>query len=253
VRAGLTVVVPAYNEAARLPRTLQEMVRYFVGQAYEWRICVVDDGSSDATRDLCLEWARREPRISVIANDHRGKAFAVRTGVLAASTCYVAFSDADMSVPIAEIERLLAELAAGADVAFGSREGPGARRYGEPVYRHVMGRVYNQLYRHTLLPGIQDAQCGFKAFRAEVAHDLFRRMRVYGGDAPPIKGSMVTGFDTELLYLARRRDYRIVEVGVDWYYGKASKVRPLHDTVRMITDVFKILANARAGRYDAKG
>ena len=235
-----------------MPRTLEQMVAYFLGQTYEWRISVVDDGSVDTTRDVCRDWAQREPRVSVIANDHRGKAFAVRTGILAADTCYVAFSDADMSVPIAEIERLVAELAAGADVAFGSREGPGARRYDEPMYRHVMGRVYNQLYRHILLPGIQDSQCGFKAFRGAVAHDLFRRMLVYGSDAPLIRGGMVTGFDTELLYLARRRGYRIVEVGVDWYYAKASKVRPLQDTVRMVTDVFRILVNARSGRYDVK-
>jgi dolichyl-phosphate beta-glucosyltransferase len=249
----LTVVVPAYNEEGRLPGTLERMVGYFRGQPYEWRICVVDDGSTDATLDLARRWCRDEPRLTVIANDHRGKAFAVRTGILAAQGKYVAFSDADLSVPIGEIQRLLTALAGGADVAFGSREGPGAHRYGEPAYRHVMGRVYNLLYRTVLLPGISDSQCGFKAFRREVAHDLFRRMLVYGADARPIKGGMVTGFDTELLFLARRSGYRLDEVGVDWYYGKASKVRPGRDTVRMIADVFKIRAYAGAGRYGARG
>jgi glycosyltransferase involved in cell wall biosynthesis len=248
----LTVVVPAYNEAARLPGTLDQMVTYFGEQAYDWRICVVDDGSSDGTAALARQWADREPRLTVIGNDHRGKAFAVRTGILAARSAYVAFSDADLSVPIREIERLLSALESGADVAIGSREGPGAHRYGEPAYRHLMGRVYNLLYRSVLLPGVSDSQCGFKAFRTAVAHDLFQRMLVYGADARPITGGMVTGFDTELLFLARRRGYRLDEIGVDWYYGKASKVRPVRDTERMIVDVFKIRAYAGAGRYGAK-
>lgn len=249
----LTIVVPAYNEATRLPDTLERMVAYFREQPYSWQICVVDDGSSDDTLALARGWAGREPRLTVMANDHRGKAYAVRTGVLASRGAYVAFSDADLSVPIGEIERLLTALDSGADVAFGSREGPGAQRYGEPAYRHVMGRVYNLLYRSVLLPGISDSQCGFKAFRTDVAHTLFHRMLVYGADAQPIKGGMVTGFDTELLFLARRFGYRLDEVGVDWYYGKASKVRPLHDTVRMIADLFRILGYARAGRYGGKG
>lgn len=248
----LTVVIPAYNEAARLPGTLEGMVAYFQEQSYTWQICVVDDGSADETLALARDWAGREPRLRVLANDHRGKAYAVRTGILAAQGEFVAFSDADLSVPISEIERLLTALGSGADVAFGSREGPGAHRYGEPAYRHLMGRVYNLLYRSILLPGISDSQCGFKAFRTDVAHDLFQRMRVYGADAQPIKGGMVTGFDTELLFLARRCGYRLDEVGVDWYYGKASKVRPLHDTVRMIADLFKILGYSRAGRYGGK-
>jgi glycosyltransferase involved in cell wall biosynthesis len=248
----LTVVVPAYNEAARLPGTLDQMVRYLSEQAYDWRICVVDDGSSDNTAALAQQWADRVSRLAVIVNDHRGKAFAVRTGILAARSTYVAFSDADLSVPIREIERLLMALDGGADVAIGSREGPGAHRYGEPAYRHLMGRIYNLLYRTVLLPGISDSQCGFKAFRTLAAHDLFQRMLVYGGDARPITGGMVTGFDTELLFLARRRGYRLDEIGVDWYYGKASKVRPVRDTERMIVDVFKIRAYAGAGRYGAK-
>ena len=248
----LTVVVPAYNEAERLPGTLEQMVAYFQDQPYDWRICVVDDGSDDATSALAQAWSAREPRLDVIVNDHRGKAYAVRTGIMAATSAYVAFSDADLSVPIGEIERLLAALASGADVAIGSREGPGSHRYGEPAYRHLMGRIYNLLYRGVLLPGIADSQCGFKAFRTAVAHDLFQRMLVYGAKAQPIRGGMVTGFDTELLFLIRRRGYRLEEVGVDWYYGKASKVRPVRDTVRMIVDVFKIRAFAGAGRYGAK-
>jgi glycosyltransferase involved in cell wall biosynthesis len=229
------------------------MLAYFRQQPYDWQIVLVDDGSTDETLAIGRSLAEQESRLRVIGNDHRGKAYTVRTGILAACTDYVAFSDADLSVPIEEIERLLAALTAGADVAFGSREGPGAHRYGEPAYRHLMGRVYNWLYSMLLLPGIEDAQCGFKAFRTAAAHDLFRRMLVYGGNARPIKGGMVTGFDTELLFLARHRGYRVTEVGVDWYYGKGTKVRPLHDSIRMLTDVLKILVNAHTGRYDTKG
>ena len=249
----LTIVVPAYNERQRISATVARISEFMSAQDYAAELLVVDDGSDDGTADMVDSLRNGAgPPVDVIRNDHRGKAFAVRTGILAARSTYVAFSDADLSVPIREIERLLMALDGGADVAIGSREGPGAHRYGEPAYRHLMGRIYNLLYRTVLLPGISDSQCGFKAFRTLAAHDLFQRMLVYGGDARPITGGMVTGFDTELLFLARRRGYRLDEIGVDWYYGKASKVRPVRDTERMIVDVFKIRAYAGAGRYGAK-
>lgn len=249
-RSSLTLVIPAYNEARRLPDTLTRVLRYFQTQTFPWSVIVVDDGSTDDTVALCKAVADHEPRIRLIVNDHRGKAFAVRTGVMAADSDYVAFSDADLSVPIEQIERLLATLEAGYDVAFGSREGDGAERHNEPTYRHLVGRVYNFLYSGLLLPGIKDAQCGFKAFRTPVAHDLFRRMLVYGADAPRVRGGMVTGFDTELLFVAQRRGYRVKEVGVDWFYGKGTKVRLFSDSRRMFLDVFRIKANERAGKYD---
>ncbi|MCL4508051.1 MAG: glycosyltransferase family 2 protein [Chloroflexi bacterium] len=247
---GLCVVIPAYNEATRLPGTLERVISYLHTRTYPWSVIVVDDGSEDSTLILAQEWSQRERRIQVIANDHRGKAYTVRTGILAATLPFVVFSDADLSVPIEELERLLPPLIAGADVVIGSREGSGAKRFNEPGYRHVMGRIYNLLYRTALLPGIQDSQCGFKAFRTEVAHRLFQRMLLYGADAKPIRGGMVTGFDIELLFLARRWKLSFVEVGVEWYYGRASKVRPVRDTVRMVVDVVRILLYARLGRYD---
>ncbi len=246
---SLTLVIPAYNEANRLPANLERVLAYFRQQRYDWAVTVVDDGSADDTVAQCKVQANLEPRLRIIENDHRGKAFAVRTGIMAAQTALVVFSDADLSVPIEQIERLLLTLGQGFDVAFGSREGEGAKRHGEPAYRHLVGRVYNFLYSRMLLPDIRDAQCGFKAFRTPVAQDLFRRMLVYGADAPLVRGGFVTGFDTELLFVAQRAGYRVKEVGVDWYYGKGTKVRLVSDSRRMFLDVLRIRLNARAGRY----
>ncbi len=249
LKQGVDLIIPAYNEEMRLPGTLERVIAYLRHQSYPWKVIVVDDGSEDRTLAIAQRWQEEEQRIQVIANDHRGKAYAVRTGIFAAKAPYVVFSDADLSVPIEELERILPLLFNGADVVIGSREGAGAHRYNEPAYRHVMGRVYNLLYRSVLLPGIQDSQCGFKGFRTEVAHRLFQQMLLYGANAKPVRGGMVTGFDIELLFLARRWKLNIIEVGVQWYYGRASKVRPVRDTVRMVSDVLRILLYARLGRY----
>lgn len=247
---GVDLIIPAYNEETRLPETLERVVAYLRRQPYPWNVIVVDDGSDDRTLAIARGWQEQEARVQVIASDHRGKAYAVRTGILAAQAPYVVFSDADLSVPIEELERILPLLSGGADVVIGSRESAGAHRYNEPAYRHVMGRVYNLLYRSVLLPGVRDSQCGFKGFRTAVAHQLFQRMLLYGADAEPVRGGMVTGFDIELLFLARRWKLNVVEVGVQWYYGRASKVRPVRDTVRMVGDVLRILLYARLGRYN---
>jgi glycosyltransferase involved in cell wall biosynthesis len=245
----VTVVIPAYNEARRLPDSIRRVQDYLRQQPYKSELIVVDDGSSDNTAALADEAATADPSIRVIHNPHMGKGVAVRTGMLAGTGRYILYSDADLSTPIAELAKLLSWLERGYDVAIGSREGQGAVRYNEPGYRHLMGRVFNKLVQFIALRQFNDTQCGFKAFTQEATQDLFRRVQIYGDNAGVVKGAMVTGFDVEVLYLALKRRYRVKEVPVEWYYASGSKVNPLRDPLRLLTDVLRVRWNDIRGRY----
>jgi dolichyl-phosphate beta-glucosyltransferase len=252
----LSVVVPAYNEERRLPETLAQILAYLERQTYRSELIVADDGSTDRTAALVEELAGRQPRlgggkgdIRLLRLDHRGKGFAVRAGALAAHGEYVLLCDADLATPIEEWEKLYRKFAEGYEVVIGSREGLGARRLGEPWYRHVMGRVFNFIVRVVAVGGIQDTQCGFKALRQPVASDLFGRVRIYGDDSPVVQGAAVTAYDVELLFLARRRGYQIAEVPVIWRYGTETKVNPLRDSLRNLRDVLTVRWYALRGRY----
>ncbi len=249
----LSIVVPAYNEEARLPATLPALAAYaarFPGGA---EVLVVDDGSSDGTAAVAERFAPPEDnhawQLRVLREPHRGKAAAVRAGVLQASGKYILFCDADLATPVEEFDRFLPWLEQGYEVVIGSREGLGAVRQAEPWHRHLMGRVFNRLVQLLVVPGIEDTQCGFKCFTRAAAQRIFSRVRLYGEDARPVKGSMVTAFDVEVLYLARRLGYRVQVVPVRWRYVPGSKVRPVADTLRMVWDVLRVWANGRFGRY----
>lgn len=243
----LSIVIPAYNEARRLPQTLRSIRAYLAAQPFSSELLVVDDGSSDATAAV----AAAEPEVAVLRRDHRGKGFAVRAGALAAQGSIVLLCDADLAVPIEEWPKMQRYLDDGFDLVIGSREGVGATREGEPWYRHVMGRVFNLIIHLVALRGINDTQCGFKALRREVAQDLFQRVRIYGDAAPVVQGAAVTAYDVELLFLARKRGYRIAEVPVRWQYGEETKVSPLRDSLRNLRDVLAVRLNDLAGRYRA--
>jgi len=245
----LSVVVPAYNEEQRLPTTLANILDYLGQKPYQWELIVADDGSSDDTAALVERTAQQYATLRVLRLDHRGKGFAVRAGALAAHGDYVLLCDADLAVPIEEWEQLHGRLMQGYDLAIGSREGLGAHRLGEPRYRHLMGRVFNMIVRIVAVSGIQDTQCGFKALRSDVALDLFRRVQIYGEQAPRVQGAAVTAYDVELLYLARRRGYRIAEVPVPWQYGTETKVNPIRDSWRNLWDVLTVRWFALRGRY----
>lgn len=249
-RPFLTIVIPAYNEARRLPTTLEQILNYLDQQDYSASLIVVDDGSTDGTATVARTYDKQYRRVEVIENPHQGKGATVRRGMLAAEGDIVLFSDADLSTPIGELERLLPWFDEGYDVVIGSREGAGARRYEEPFYRHLMGRVFNTLVRLLTVQGIQDTQCGFKAFRRDVARDLFNRMQLYRDDAKPIVGAMVTAFDVEILYLAQHLGYRIREVPVEWHYSNETKVNPLKDSWRNLRDVVTVRWNALRGVYN---
>src|SRR5688572_18040675 len=245
----LSVVVPAYNEEQRLPDTLSQILAYLDRQAYRSEIVVADDGSTDRTAEVVEQLSAQHAGIRLLRLDHRGKGFAVRAGALAARGEYVLLCDADLAVPIEEWERLRSSLEDGYDIAIGSREGLGARRLGEPWYRHFMGRVFNLIVRIFAVGGIQDTQCGFKALRLPVAADLFQRVRIYGEDAPRVQGAAVTAYDVEVLFLARRRGYRIAEIPVPWRYGTETKVNPLRDSWRNLRDVLAVRWYALRGVY----
>ena len=249
----LSVVVPAYNEALRLPDSLQQIIAYLDAQPYRSEVIVADDGSTDATAALVEQLSAGRASLRLLRLDHRGKGFAVRAGALAARGEYVLLCDADLAVPIEDWERLRRVLENGFDVAIGSREGLGARRLGEPWYRHLMGRVFNMIVRAVAVGGIQDTQCGFKALRQSVAVDLFERVRIYGADAPRVQGAAVTAYDVELLFLARRRGYRIAEVPMPWRYGTETKVSPIRDSWRNLCDVLMVRWYALRGKYPAAG
>lgn len=247
----VSVVIPAYNEERRLPQTLARVDDYFETQSYATEILVVDDGSGDATARVVETFAQEHPRVQLIRNDHRGKGYTVRTGMLAARGHIVLFSDADLSTPIEEIEKLLPWFERGYDIVIGSREGAGAQRIKEPFYRHIMGRGFNFIVQLLTVRGIQDTQCGFKAFRDHVAQDIFSRMRLYGDNAKTIRGGMVTAFDVEVLFIGAKSGYRIQEVPVQWRYGTETKVNPLKDSYRNFRDVLLVRWNDVRGLYDA--
>lgn len=245
----LTIVIPAYNEAKRLPATLAALEGYAHSGDRRIEVLIVNDGSDDGTSAIAGAFQPTCFQYRVIDAPHRGKAAAVRTGIQAARGNVILFSDADLSTPIEYADLLIADIESGADIAIGSREGAGARRIGEPWYRHVMGRVFNGLVRVVAVPGIHDTQCGFKAFRADVARDVFGRARLYADDAV-VSGPRVTGFDVEILFIAKRQGYRVVETPVYWKHVGGSKVSPLRDSVRMFGDVIHVRYLAMRGRYD---
>ena len=234
----LSVVIPAFNEEARIQRTLEEVVGFLTAASYTWEVIVADDGSTDATPRLLGEFASANHNVKILRLDHRGKGSAVKHGMLNAVGEYRLLCDADLSVPIEQVERLLPPQTPGADIAMGSREQSDSQRFGEPPHRHLMGRVYNILVRALVAPGFKDTQCGFKCYRGEIVPRLFGAQRMEG-----------FAFDAEVMFLARKSGFTIREIGVDWYYGQGSKVHPLTDSLTMTGDLLKIRWNYIRGRY----
>lgn len=249
----LSVVIPAYNEERRLTSTLAAVLGYLGEKQYSFEIIVSDDGSSDSTVAIVEDFAKSHPELRVLRNEHRGKGYAVRAGIQNAIGEIVLFSDADLSTPIDELDRFLPCFERGDEVVIGSRQGEGARRIGEPLFRHLMGRVFNYIVGFVTISGIRDTQCGFKAFSARAAGQIFRSTLLYSDDAPVIRGAMVTGFDVEVLFLARKLGYAIREVPVRWKYDADTKVSAMKDSWRNFRDVLKVRLNDLRGRYPVGG
>lgn len=235
----LSVIIPAYNEERRLPGTLEQVFTFLDRQEYTSEVLVVENGSHDSTYRIAKAFEREHPNLKVIHEEEAGKGLAVRRGMLEACGKYRFMCDADLSMPIEEINRFLPPSLNGFDVAIASREENESERIGEPAYRHIGGRIVNTLIRWLALPGLHDTQCGFKCFREPVAEDLFRRQKLDGWS-----------FDIEVLYIARQRGYQIEELAIPWYYRADSRVQPVKDAVDMFLDILAIRRNARKGIYD---
>lgn len=246
----LSVVIPAYNEENNLRQTLASIEDFLASVGWDYEVLIVDDGSRDRTVEVAEKYIEGKRPFRLLKNPHRGKAYAVKTGMLAAEGEYVLFSDADLATPIKEVRRLLLWLTDhDFDLAIASREGIGARREGEPFYRHLMGRVFNRLVQSLALRGIEDSQCGFKLFKREAAQKIFTRLYVYGGEGNEIKHAYTGAFDVEVLFLARKYGYRVKDVPVEWSFVKTPRVNALRDSVKMFRDVVMIRWADLRGRY----
>ena len=245
----LSVVIPAYNEEPNFKKDLiNEVPKYLGKQDYVWEVLIVDDGSEDKTAELAEDFAKKYKNIRVIRNPHQGKAETVKTGVLKAMGKFVLFTDFDQATPISEVEKLFPFIPE-FDIVIGSRQLPGAKREKEPFHRHLMGLGFNLLVQVIAVSGIWDTQAGFKCFKSEVAKDLFSRLKVYG-HGKKVKGALVTAFDVELLFIAKKLGYKIKEVPIVWHHVATSRVNPIKDSLRMLRDVIKIRLNDFRGVYN---
>ncbi|MQG21222.1 MAG: glycosyltransferase family 2 protein [SAR202 cluster bacterium] len=233
----LSIIIPAYNEEYRLPKTLEHIANFCDANPFKTEIIVVDDGSTDDTLKVIEEAKRNERSIKIVKLKHRGKGHAVKHGMLEANGDYMLLSDADLSVPIDDVHYLLNSKPR-PDIAIGSREVEGSQRIGEPPYRHIMGRTFNGLVK--VLTGLkfQDTQCGFKLFRKSSTQEIFNQQKTNG-----------FGFDVELLFLAERKRLTINEVPVTWVYGEESRVKPLQHSLEMIKDAIMIRWRYWVGAY----
>jgi dolichyl-phosphate beta-glucosyltransferase len=236
----MTIVIPAYNEAHRLPKTLPHIWDFITSRDEGLDMIVVNNNSRDDTGAVARAFAADHPGVQVLDQPVQGKGAAVRKGVLAARGRYAFMCDADLAMPIEELPRFFPEnVDREYDIAIASREAPDAHRYNEPWYRHIMGRVFNFIVRTLAVPGIQDTQCGFKSLRRDVAHELLPLLTIDGW-----------AFDVELLALAVRRGYNVIEVGIPWYYGEGSRVNPVQDSLRMFREVLRVRRNLKTGLYE---
>ena len=236
----LSVIIPAYNEESRLPDTLEQVFHFLEKQTFSSEVIVVENGSNDKTFEVAQKFSSRHKNFRVIQTE-RGKGAAVKRGMLEAQGEYRFMCDADLSMPVEEIPKFIPPVLNDFDIAIASREVEGSVRYNEPKYRHFGGRGINYIIQTLALPGLNDTQCGFKCFRATVVEDIFNIQTTKGWS-----------FDIELLFIARRRRYRVREIPIHWYYHPETKVNAVRDALRMIGDIFRIRLNALRGRYDAR-
>jgi len=233
----LSIIIPAHNEENRLPKTLEHVIGFLEKQSFTSEIVVVENGSFDKTLEVAQQFAREHKNIRVLQSE-RGKGAAVKRGMLEAQGEYRFMCDADLSMPVEEIANFLPPAIDDFEIAIASREAKGAVRYNEPPYRHLGGRGINFLIQVLILPGLNDTQCGFKCFRADVAEKIFNLQTINGWS-----------FDIELLFIARRYGYHIHEIPIHWYHDTETKVRALPDAIRMFQDIFRIHANTWRGAY----
>jgi dolichyl-phosphate beta-glucosyltransferase len=236
----LSIVIPAYNEEPRLPETLRRIAEYLPTLGLRTEVLVVDDGSTDRTAAVAESFHGKLTGLRVLSNGtNRGKGYSVRHGMLESQGDMVLFTDADLSAPIEESEKLLRPLNSGYDVAIGSRAMDRSLiSTRQSIFRETAGIIFNKIVRIVLRLPFVDTQCGFKAFRRERTRIIFEQQRIEG-----------FGFDPELLYLARHHGLRAIEIPVRWGHSAATKVNMMGDSLKMFVDIFTIRWNSMSGRY----
>ncbi len=235
-----SIVIPAFNESARIPATLQSVLACIRGHGWSAEVIVVNDGSTDATAEVVRSIAATVPEVRLVENPgNRGKGYSVRSGMLQARGEVVMFTDSDLSAPIEEAERLFAAIAAGADIAIGSRWlEKGRQTHRQPFYRQFFGRCFNAVTRVVMGLRFADTQCGFKAFTRAAAQTVFQLQTIAGW-----------GFDPEILFIALKRGYRVAEVPVSWAHDERTRMSYLRDGIKMLKEIAIIRCNALRGRY----
>lgn len=246
-----SIVIPTYNESDKITATLTQLTSFLSGFANDYEILVIDDGSTDVTAQRVSDYSVDNPKVQLIKNSHKGKGIAVWTGIMRAEGEYIYLCDADLSTPATELKKLAVWIKDhDFDVVIASREGIGAQRINEPLYRHLMGRIFNFIIQMIAIPGIKDTQCGFKLFKKEVAKQIFTKLKVYNPQSSLLKKAYMGAYDVEVLYIALRHGYKIKEVPVIWKYVKTSRLAPITDSLSMVRDVIKIRLNGTKGLYD---
>jgi dolichyl-phosphate beta-glucosyltransferase len=234
-------VIPAYNESARIRATIEKILAHLHSQQWDAEILVVNDGSTDDTAQIVRSYAAHNPSLHLLENPgNRGKGYSVRNGMLHANGEVILFSDADLSSPIQEADKLFAAINSGADVAMGSRWlRVELQTQRQPLYRQLFGRIFNLALRIILGLHYRDTQCGFKAFTRRAAQSIF-----------PLQQIERWGFDPEILYLARRFGFRIEEVPVRWAHREGTRINPLVDGMRMFVEMLRVRWYSISGKYD---
>lgn len=236
-----SIIIPAYNEAERIGASLDRILSYIAESRWSAEVIVVNDGSRDNTSEVVQEYSGRNPIIRVLENPgNRGKGYSVRNGMLNASGQVLLFTDADLSSPIEEANKLFAVIESGqADVAIGSRYLQSElQTRKQPLHRRMLGRAFNGALRMILGLSYVDTQCGFKAFNRKAVTTIFPNMKIERW-----------GFDPEILFLARRYGLRVAEVPVSWAHDHRSKISPLRDGTRMLGELLRIRMNSVGGKY----
>lgn len=245
-----SIVIPAYNEEGGITASLTQVMNYMSSFDPLFEVIIVDDGSVDATAQKVEDYSQYHSEIKLIKNPHKGKAAAVITGVLAAQGKYILTADADMATPIDELKRFVHWIEDhGYDAIIASREGAGAKRQGEPLFRHFIGRAFNLFVRIVALPDFSDTQCGFKLYKGQMAHDVFSKLKVYSDQGKVIKKPFFGAFDVEVIFIAKKRGYKVKAVPVTWTYIKTTRLNFWGNSVRMALDVLKIRLNGLKGAY----
>ncbi len=236
-----SIVIPAYNESARIPATLESVIAAVRANKWPAEVVVVNDGSSDSTAQLVRDFALTAPEVRLLENPgNRGKGYSVRAGVLSAQGDIIMFTDADLSAPMEEADRLFAAIANGADIAIGSRWlESGRQTHRQPLYRQVFGRCFNAVCRMVMQLPFADTQCGFKAFTRAAAQTVFQLQTIERW-----------GFDPEILFIAIKRGFRVVEVPVSWAHDERTRMSYLRDGLQMLQELAIVRWNALTGRYN---